>query len=71
MELTDRSQLYSPSASQIGLRQLNLLAQAKLPAAAKGEYNFALCVSTEFSYEVISLLPLGNNLAKNTIKESK
>ena len=33
--------------------------QAKLPAGSRGEYNFALCVSTEFRYEVISLPPNG------------
>ena len=39
------------------LRKLNWLSPAKLPAGSRGEYNSALCVSTEFRCfeETISL----------------
>ncbi len=58
-------QLYSPGGELNLLRKRNWLTPAKLPAGSWGEYNFALCISTEFCYEVISLPPLGGNFAND------
>ena len=41
-------QLNSPYGELNLLRKRNWLTPAKLPSAAKGEFNFALCNSTEF-----------------------
>jgi hypothetical protein len=50
-------QLNSPCGELNLLRKRNWLVPAKLPVAAKGEFNLALCDSIEFSCEAILLAP--------------
>ena len=49
-------QLNSPCGELDLLRKLNWLKPAKLPSAAKSEFNFAVA-KQQFSYEAISLPP--------------
>ena len=62
-------QLNSPYGELNLLRKRNWLTPAKLPSAAKGEFNFALCDSTEFSCFVRNnfAAAIGGNLANNSL----